>query len=159
MRSGDKVSSDFPDESGKSEELMALSFNRRRRIRFPITLSVALIVLNVTLMICWIVLLAMEKLLERLTIGTVVFALILVGLVVYTVLTLKEIQLNLRQANFVDSVTHELKSPLASLRLYLETLSASQSQRGAAIAVLQRDDGGSSATGPPDQSTVTSRSA
>ena len=101
---------------------MALSFNRRRRIRFPITLSVALIVLNLTLMICWIVLLAMESYWSALTIGTMVFALILVGLVVYTVLTLKEIQLNLRQANFVDSVTHELKSPLASLRLYLETL-------------------------------------
>jgi signal transduction histidine kinase len=101
---------------------MALSFNRRRRIRFPITLSVALIVLNVTLMVCWIVLLAMESYWSALTIGTVVFALILVGLVVYTVLTLKEIQLNLRQANFVDSVTHELKSPIASLRLYLETL-------------------------------------
>lgn len=101
---------------------MALSFNRRWRMQFPITLSVALIGFNIALMVCWIVLLAMESYWSALAIGTVVFALMLVGLVLYTFLTLKEIQLNLRQANFVDSVTHELKSPLASLRLYLETL-------------------------------------
>ncbi len=101
---------------------MALSFNRRWRLRFPITLSVSLIVVNIALMICWIVLLAMESYWSALTIGTVLFALALVGLVLYTILTIKEVQLNLRQANFVDSVTHELKSPLASVRLYLETL-------------------------------------
>lgn len=101
---------------------MALQFARRRRIRVPITLSVALIVLNVALMICWIVLLAMENYWSALAIGTVIFALILVGLVLWLVVTIKDFQLSLRQANFVDSVTHELKSPIASLRLYLETL-------------------------------------
>ena len=41
---------------------------------------------------------------------------------IYLFLTIKERQLSRRQINFVDSVTHELKSPIASLRLYLETL-------------------------------------
>jgi signal transduction histidine kinase len=57
-----------------------------------------------------------------LAIGTVGFSVILCGIAVYMMIAVKEIRLNQRQANFVDSVTHELKSPIATLRLYLETL-------------------------------------
>ncbi|MBT6153362.1 MAG: HAMP domain-containing histidine kinase [Planctomycetaceae bacterium] len=97
-------------------------FRKRRRLRVPVTLNVVLMSLNVVLMVLWIVLLAQFKSWVTLTIGTIVFSLILIGLVFYLVLTIKEIRLNQRQANFVDSVTHELKSPIASLQLYLETL-------------------------------------
>jgi signal transduction histidine kinase len=93
-----------------------------RTLRLPITLSVILMTLNVTLMVCWIILLARSGSWSVLTIGTVVFALILVGLIVYLFVMVKEVRLNQRQANFVDSVTHELKTPIAALRLYLETL-------------------------------------
>lgn len=95
---------------------------RGRTLRLPITLSVILMTLNVTLMVCWIILLARSGAWSVLTIGTVVFALILVGLIVYLFVMVKEVRLNQRQANFVDSVTHELKTPIAALRLYLETL-------------------------------------
>jgi len=94
----------------------------RMTIGIPITLSVVLMALNVTLMVFWIVLLAHQAGWSALIIGVVVFALILVGLSFYLFLMIKEVQLNQRQANFIDSVTHELKSPIASLRLYLETL-------------------------------------
>ena len=43
-------------------------------------------------------------------------------MIVYLALTVKAIALSQRQSNFIDSVTHELKSPLASLKLYLQTL-------------------------------------
>jgi two-component system, OmpR family, phosphate regulon sensor histidine kinase PhoR len=95
---------------------------KRRTFFLPLTLSVGLMLINLTLMIGWIVVLARQSSWGVLTIGTVAFALALSGLTFYMVLTLRERQVNRQQANFVDSVTHELKSPIASLRLYLETL-------------------------------------
>jgi two-component system, OmpR family, phosphate regulon sensor histidine kinase PhoR len=101
---------------------MSSLLRTRSTLHLPITLSVVLMVLNATLMVSWIVLLARSNGWAALVIGVVVFALILAGLSFYLVLMIKEVRLNQRQANFVDSVTHELKSPIASLRLYLETL-------------------------------------
>ncbi len=95
---------------------------KRRPFHWPITLSAVLMSLNIALMVVWILLLAKQSLWSILTVGTVVFVLILVGLAFYLVLTVKEVRLNQRQANFIDSVTHELKTPISSLRLYLETL-------------------------------------
>lgn len=95
----------------------------RRSLHLPITLSVALLTLNVTLMVCWIVILAMRSEWGPLVVGTVAFTLMIVGIAIYLVLTIKEVRLNQRQSNFIDSVTHELKSPIAALKLYLETLS------------------------------------
>lgn len=96
---------------------------RHRRYPYlPFTLSASLMGLNIALMVCWIVLLSKQSLWAAMTVGIVAFALILLGLSFYLILTIKERRLNQRQMNFIDSVTHELKSPLASLRLYLETL-------------------------------------
>lgn len=101
---------------------MAFYFRKRSTLRLPLTLSVTLMVLNVTLMVFWIVLLAQGAKWTAVAAGVAAFTLILVGLSFWLVLTIKEIRLNNRQANFVDSVTHELKSPIAALKLYLETL-------------------------------------
>ena len=78
--------------------------------------------INIALMVVWIILAARQSYWGTLTIGTIAFSLVLIGLSIYLFLTIKERQLSRRQINFVDSVTHELKSPIASLRLYLETL-------------------------------------
>ena len=99
-----------------------LPHRSRSRFRWPITLSASLIAANVALMVLWIVLFARLQSVTALTVGAIAFALILVGLSFWLVLTIKEIRLNHRQANFIDSVTHELKSPIAAVQLWLETL-------------------------------------
>lgn len=55
--------------------------------------------------------------------GTVLLAGVLAGVIAYLTLTVKAFNLNRRQSNFIDAVTHELKSPIASLKLYLQTMS------------------------------------
>ena len=59
-------------------------------------------------------------------VGVALLVLLLIGVIVYLFLTVKAIALSQRQSNFIDSVTHELKSPLASLKLYLQTLNRRQ---------------------------------
>jgi len=103
----------------------------RRSIGWPITLGVVMILLLVALTIGWIavIIVAANRTTSTgywwaaLAVGTTFLALVLVGVVIYLVLAIKEIRLNQRQSNFIDSVTHELKSPLASLKLYVQTLS------------------------------------
>lgn len=78
--------------------------------------------INIALMAVLIVQLVQQSLWLALTLGTVALGISLFGMSLYSFLTIKEIQLNRRQSNFVDSVTHELKTPIAALRLYLDTL-------------------------------------
>ncbi|HET8645901.1 MAG TPA: HAMP domain-containing sensor histidine kinase, partial [Vicinamibacteria bacterium] len=54
--------------------------------------------------------------------GTLLFLLLIAGLGLLVYLLLREVRLNERQSNFVSAVTHELKTPVASLKLYLDTL-------------------------------------
>ncbi|MBI2479788.1 MAG: HAMP domain-containing histidine kinase [Planctomycetia bacterium] len=102
----------------------------RRSLSWPITLGVVMIVLVVALTVGWVLLTAFRVIEERgatiywilLFVGTTFLLLVLVGVIMYLALSVKAINLNRRQANFMDSVTHELKSPIASLKLYLQTL-------------------------------------
>jgi signal transduction histidine kinase len=106
----------------------------RRSIRWPILLGVVLIVLLVALTVGWVIVSASAALKSEhsgvywalLAIGATFFVLVLVGVVLYLVLSVKTIRLNQRQSNFIDAVTHELKSPIASLKLYLQTLTRHQ---------------------------------
>jgi two-component system, OmpR family, phosphate regulon sensor histidine kinase PhoR len=100
----------------------------RTSLRWPIALGVTMILLVVALIVGWVI--VTVKGTERssgywalLAVGTTFLVLVLVGVVLYLLISIKEIRLNRRQSNFIDSVTHELKSPIASLKLYLQTLS------------------------------------
>ncbi len=98
-------------------------FRRKRsHLKLPIWTSVVLALLNITLMMFLIVELYKGHSWLALILGTVALGISLFGITFYSFLTIKEIQLNRRQSNFVDSVTHELKTPIAALRLYIDTL-------------------------------------
>ena len=102
----------------------------RRSLRWPITLGVIMIVLIVLLIVGWVLVNAWAISETQwsglywtlLAVGAVFLVFVLVGVVMYLTLSIKAINLSRRQSNFIDSVTHELKSPIASLKLYLQTL-------------------------------------
>jgi signal transduction histidine kinase len=99
---------------------------QRRTLGWPITLGVIMIVLLVALIVVWVLLTVSIAYWALLSSGSVLLVLVIVGTVMYLSLSIKAINLSRRQSNFIDSVTHELKSPIASLKLYLQTLNRHQ---------------------------------
>ena len=93
---------------------------RRKSIVFFITLGACLVVLAIALNVGWILLNWREVAL--LVFGIIFFALIITGLVLNTTFLIREIRRNEQHDAFINAVTHELKTPLASIRLHLETL-------------------------------------
>ena len=87
-----------------------------------VVLCIVLVAAAVTLNIGWI--LVNGRRLAPLVLGVSTFTLIIAGLIVYTVFLVREMGITEQQDSFLNSVTHELKTPIASIRLYLETLQA-----------------------------------
>ena len=93
---------------------------RTKAIAFFITLGACLVASAIFLNITWIVF--HWRQVVPLVLGIIFFGVIIAGLVVNTIFIVREIRRNERQDSFLNAVTHELKTPITSIRLYLETL-------------------------------------
>ncbi len=101
---------------------MASAPGRRRAIAFFVTFGVCLVALAAALNVGWIVLNWREVV--PLLVGVPLFAAIITGLILNTTFLVREIRRNEQHDAFVNAVTHELKTPVTSIRLHLETLKA-----------------------------------
>lgn len=113
---------------------------RRGAIATSITLGVLLTGVAITLNIAWIV--NNKAQVAYLVLGIIFFAVLVAGVVLNTVFLVREVRRNERQDSFLNAVTHELKTPIASIRLYLDTLQRrplDEAQRKQFYAIMHAD--------------------
>ncbi|MBK9162913.1 MAG: HAMP domain-containing histidine kinase [Acidobacteria bacterium] len=113
---------------------------RRKSAIFFLVLGISLSALTVALNVGWIILSFREVVMMIL--GVIFFALIITGLILNTIFLVREIRRNEQHDAFLNAVTHELKTPIASIRLYLDTLRSrdiSPEQRAEFYDIMLKD--------------------
>ena len=103
---------------------------RRGAIAFFVTFCICLVAAAVALNVGWIVLNLRDA--GLLILGVIIFPAIITGLILNTTFLVREIRRNEQHDAFVNAVTHELKTPVTSIRLHLETLKAREPGLGEA---------------------------
>lgn len=94
--------------------------SRTTKLAFFITLGVCIAVAATVLSTSWIILNWREVV--PLILGVIFFGFIIAGVILNTIFLVREVRRNEQQDSFLNAITHELKTPITSIRLYLETL-------------------------------------
>ena len=94
--------------------------SRRKAIAFFLTLGVGLAAVAVAVGMGWVILNWQEGI--KVFLGVIFFGAIIAGIILNTIFLVREIRRNEQHDSFINAVTHELKTPIASIRLYLQTL-------------------------------------
>ncbi len=94
--------------------------SRTTTIAFFITLGVLVAGLAAVLNIGWVILNWREVV--PLVLGVIFFPVVIAGVILNTIFLVREVRRNEQQDSFLNAITHELKTPITSIRLYLETL-------------------------------------
>jgi two-component system, OmpR family, sensor histidine kinase SenX3 len=108
--------------------------SRRGKIAFFLTFGVVLASVAVAVGFGWIILNWQHDF--KVLLGIIFFGAIAAGLILNTSFLVREIRRNEQHDSFINAVTHELKTPIASIRLHLQTLE----RRQAHIDDAQRND-------------------
>jgi two-component system, OmpR family, sensor histidine kinase SenX3 len=105
-----------------------------------ITLGVCMVGVAITLNVGWIIL--NWRRVWPMVVGIPFFVLLIAGVVLNTIFLVREVRRNERHDSFLNAVTHELKTPITSIRLYLETLqrrALSEEQRQQFYGIMLAD--------------------
>ncbi|HKW17673.1 MAG TPA: HAMP domain-containing sensor histidine kinase [Terriglobales bacterium] len=94
--------------------------SRRGKIAFFLTFGVALAAAAIAVGFGWIILNWQQDV--KVLLGIIFFGAIVTGLILNTSFLVREIRRNEQHDSFINAVTHELKTPIASIRLHLQTL-------------------------------------
>ncbi|HEY4054879.1 MAG TPA: HAMP domain-containing sensor histidine kinase [Terriglobales bacterium] len=105
-----------------------MRISRRGKVAFFLSVGVLLASASVAVGFGWIILNWQQDV--KVLLGILFFGAIVTGLILNTSFLVREIRKNEQHDSFINAVTHELKTPIASLRLYLQTLQRREIQDG-----------------------------
>src|SRR6516164_2290384 len=114
--------------------------SRRKAIATFLTLGVGLAAVAVAVGMGWVILNWREGV--KVFLGVIFFGAIIAGIILNTIFLVREIRRNEQHDSFINAITHELKTPIASLRLYLQTLQTHETdgaQRREFYRIMQED--------------------
>jgi signal transduction histidine kinase len=116
-----------------------MPISRNKAVAFFIVLGSCTVALALALNITWVF---RWREVGMIVLGVIFFGLIIAGVTLNTIFLVREMRHSEQHDSFINSVTHELKTPIASIRLYLETLQAreiSDDQRKSFYGIMLSD--------------------